>query len=165
MANILMGVMAGELLISTRSVQQKFKLLVMAGLGCLAFGLVMDGTLWPGVDWEWGFAPAVKRIWTPTFAVFSAGWTLLFQAAFLWVIDLKGFRKWSIVFTIVGMNPLTIYIMHTITEGWIRKTLNIHFGAYLFDGSGGSILHQALTVLCLWGILFWMYRRKIFIRI
>ena len=177
MATMIFGLMAGELLRGGRSAAGKRNLLVLAGLLCLAVGLLTDYTIWPDglykpPVYEGGDAvtlfhvcPIVKRIWTPTFAVYSTGWTFLMLAAFFWVIDMHGYRRWAFPLIVVGMNSIAIYCMSQLMRPWLRETLKRHFGQNIFNGTYGPIIDSAAVLLCLWLICLWLYRRKIFIRI
>ncbi len=160
MATMLIGIMAGEHLRSDNALGKKIKHIALAGLGCLAFGLAVDGHIWPMVDWEWSIAPIVKKIWTPSFAIFSAGWTLLFLAAFLYVVDFKGYKKWAFPFVVVGMNSIAIYVMEGLLVRWVHGRLETHFGWLM-----NEVVLELGVVFVLWYICYWMYKRKIFIRV
>jgi heparan-alpha-glucosaminide N-acetyltransferase len=191
-ATMLFGLMAGEWLRTGRSKSRKLLGLVVAGLFCLAVGLVIDHTIWP--DWlaagaeklaaalglsgspfferTWTLCPIVKRIWTPSWAVFSTGWTLLMLAAFFWVIDMVGWRRWSFPLVVVGMNSIAMYCMAQLMKGWVRGTLKTHFGQDIFTGPPGSflgtygpIVDAAAILFVLWLVCLWMYRQKVFVRI
>jgi predicted acyltransferase len=165
MGTMAFGVMTGTFLRSSRSLPEKFNGLVIAGIGCLMFGMVVDGHIWPIVDWQWSIAPIVKRIWSPSWAVFSTGWTLLMLAGFLWAIDMKGLKRWAFPFVVVGMNSVAMYVMAGLIKGWAVDTIQTHLGQDLFDATYGPIYKSLTGVGLLWLICFWMYRRKIFIRI
>ncbi len=154
-ATMLFGVMAGKLLRSQRPPMQKFKTLLVAG----AAGLVLGWLLGQSV------CPIVKRIWTPTWAVFSTGWACLFLAAFFYVIDIKGHKRWAFPFVVVGMNSIAMYMMAQLIKGWVRKTLNTHLPSGTFGGAHGPLFEALLVLLVLWLITFWLYRRKIFLKI
>lgn len=155
--NMLLGLMAGERLAARgKSLVTAFYFTV-AGLVLLAIPLAVDHTLWPtqwppteerwrvataGIDLpfsshDWTICPAVKRVWTPTFALFSAGWTFLFFAAFYFVIDILGWRAWAFPLVVVGMNSIAIYLMSQLMEGWVAQSLRTHFGAEIFRGELG----------------------------
>src|SRR5262249_46330309 len=93
MATMIFGLMPGAWLRTSRSTGAKFLGLVIAGTLCLAVGALADQY----------FCPSVKRIWTPSWAVFSTGWTLWMLAAFYWLIDIRGCRAWAFPFVVVGM--------------------------------------------------------------
>ncbi len=176
MATMIFGLMAGELLRGGRRPTTKRNLLILAGLVCLGVGLLTDYSIWPDrlvppVD-EGGTAvslfhvcPIVKRIWTPTWAVFSTGWTFLMLAAFFSVIDVYGYRRWAFPLTVVGMNSIAMYCMSQLMKPWLRETLKRHFGQNIFTGTYGPIVEAASVLLALWLICLWLYRKKIFIRI
>jgi predicted acyltransferase len=191
-ATMIFGLMAGEWLRRDRAKWRKGLGLAVAGLFCLAAGLAIDHTIWP--DWladgagrlaaalgasgspfferTWTLCPIVKRIWTPSWAVFSTGWTLLMLAAFFWVIDVWGWRRWAFPLVVVGMNSIAMYCMAQLMKGWVRGTLQTHFGHDIFTGPPGSflgtygpIVDSVAVLFVLWLVCLWMYRQKVFVRI
>lgn len=183
MATTIFGVMTGEYLRGLDSVSRKAIRLLQVGAICLAIGMAFDGTIWPGDGLQWTFCPIVKKIWTPTWAIFSTGWVLWGLAAFVWLVDDVGCKRCAFPFVVVGMNPLTMYIMHWLIDGWVDGTLWTHgrmlaqaagydLGAAITAGESGQgwatylpIIERASITFVLWLICLWMYRRKIFIRI
>jgi predicted acyltransferase len=178
MATMLFGLMAGELLRGRQRPHSKRNILVLAGLLCLGLGLITDYTIWPdnkiyvpSVDASgtgvslFHLCPIVKRIWTPTWAVFSSGWTFLMLAGFYWIIDILGYRRWAFFLTVVGMNSIAMYCMAQLSKGWVKQTLKIHFGQNIYLGTYGPIVESISILLVLWLVCWWMYRQKIFIRI
>ena len=87
-------------------------------------------TIWPCAVVEPGrrgsLCPAVKRIWTPTWAVFSGGWTLWILAAFYAVIDLWGWRRWAWPLAVVGVNSITMYCLSQLMRSFTKATLKTH---------------------------------------
>ncbi len=154
-ATLVFGVMAGELLRGQRRPAQKFLWLAGGGIACLVVGHVLGLTV----------CPIVKRIWTPAWAVYSTGWTLLLLALFYGVIDVVGWRRWALPLVVVGMNPITMYLMFQFTRGWIKKSLHIHLGDAAFGWTYGPILESVGVTLAMWLVCLWLYRRKAFIRI
>lgn len=165
MATMLFGLMTGELMRGERTPGQKAGILALAGAAGLAVGFLLDGNIWPGLDWNWSIAPIVKRIWTPSFAVFSTGWTVLILAAFVWVIDVKGYKRWTFPLVVMGLNSITLYVMESLLVRWLRQTLRTHLGEDTFAGGFGPVYMAVATTLLLWLIVYWMYRRRLFIRI
>jgi predicted acyltransferase len=184
-ATMLFGLMAGEWLRTRRPKWRKATGLFVAGLLFLAAGLAIDHTIWP--DWladgaarlasalgasaspfferTWTLCPIVKRIWTPSWAVFSTGWTLLMLAGFFWVIDIWGWRRWAFPLVVVGMNSIAMYCMAQLMKGWVRGTLKTHIGQNIFTGTYGPMIDAFAVLLVLWLVCLWMYRKKIFVRI
>jgi predicted acyltransferase len=155
MATMIFGLMAGELLRGRRSPVAKLGLLLLAAGLCLGLGLLLGYTA----------CPIVKRIWTPSWAVYSAGWTFLMLAAFYWVIDLQGWRAWAFPLVVVGMNSITMYCMAQLSKGRVRQTLKTHFGQDLFGGFYGPVVQPLAILFVLWLVCLWLYRQRIFVRI
>lgn len=155
MANMILGLMAGEMLRRETASSRRLRWLVLAGAACLGLGWVAGLTI----------CPMVKRIWTPSFALWSAGWTLWLLAAFYAVIDVAGLRRWSFPLVVVGMNSIAIYLMAQIWPSWITTFLKAHIGPEFFGGAYGPIWERSGVLLALWLICFWLYRQKVFLRI
>jgi len=144
---------------SERAPWAKVKWLVVAGVIGLAAGAVLSGL---------GICPAVKRIWTPSWVLFSGGWCFLLLAGFYVVIDLWGVRRWAFPLVVVGMNSIAAYCIAHLFEGFISSSLDTHLGTDLgriFGPAYEPLIRGALVLFVMWGLLFWMYRRKIFLRI
>jgi len=159
LATMIFGLVAGELMRSRLSAGRKFTILVAAGLAGLAAGAALQyGDL----------CPIVKRIWTPSWALFSGGWAFLILAAFYGVVDVLGFRRWTFPLIVVGMNSITMYVLAQLSKGWVYETLVTHFGTGPFDLLGEAyrpLLVQLWILLALWLFLYWLYRQRIFVRI
>ncbi len=155
MGTMILGLMAGECLRSRRDGMRKFYVLVMAGAVCLALG------------WLTGLfvCPLVKRIWTPSWTLFSTGWTFWLLAGFYWLIDLRGWRLWAFPLVVVGMNSIVMYCMAQLLKGWVGETLKRHLGPWLFEGPMGPAVQSALVLCVFWLVCLWMYRRKLFLRL
>ena len=99
---------------------------------------------------------------------YSGGWCFLFLAGFYAVLDVIGVRFWAFPLRVIGMNSIAAYCMAGLWEGFIAQNLTIHLGKEPFAVIGHPyepLLHGAAVLLVLWLILFWMYRRKLFLRI
>jgi predicted acyltransferase len=154
-ATMLCGVLAGELLRSKRARGTKAQILLFAGAICWIVGSILDLTV----------CPSVKRIWTPTWVVASSAWTLWMLAAFYAVIDVAGFRNWSLPLAVVGTNSIAFYLMAQLAKPFVASSLRTHFGADIFDGTSGALVRGLSTLLVFWLISFWLYRQKLFIKI
>ena len=159
LATMLFGLMCGELLRSSRSQKEKLKILALAGASGLVAGQLMNVT---------GLCPIVKRIWTPSWAIFSTGWCCLILAALYGIVDVMRIRRWTFPLVVVGMNSIAIYSMAQLLKPWAGKTLKIHLGQDVFHFLGEAnapFVQYNLIGLMFWLICFWMYRQKIFVRI
>ncbi len=160
-AHTIWGVMAGKLLASSKKEWTKVQLLLIYGGLALILGYVLN---YSGLD------PIIKRICTTSFVLVSGGWALLTLAFFFWLVDIRGVKKWTWFFAVVGMNPIFIYLfMETAGKQWM-----VDFSAsFVADGlvrvgAGENLAFFAnsLVVLALaWGICYWLYRKRIFFRI
>jgi predicted acyltransferase len=155
MATMILGLMGGEFLRRPKRPAAKCAGLALAGAACLAIGWLMGQYV----------SPLVKRIWTPSWAVFSSGWTFLMLAGFYGIIDVIGLKRWAFPFVVVGMNSIAMYCMSQLLRPWIRNSLRTHFGRWWFDGPYGPIYLSAAILLVLWLFCYWLYRRRIFLRI
>ncbi len=149
-ATVLLGVQAGHILNASKTRHAKLAMLVAAGLGCLALGWI----------WGWRF-PIIKHIWTSSMALWAAGWSFLMLAAFYWVIDIIGRRKWSFPFMVIGMNAILAYMGAPFLSEGFKHLLGL-------IGATGPLLKffcALLSFIVMWVSLFLLYRRKWFLRI
>jgi predicted acyltransferase len=159
LGTMILGLLAGGLLRDERAKWAKVKWLVIAGTIGLAAGAAL-GAL--------GVCPVVKRIWTPSWVLFSGGWCLLLLAGFYAVLDIWNGKRWAFPLVVIGMNSIAAYCMAHLFEGFIAKALKTFLGQDAFRLCGATyepLLHGAGVLLVLWLLLFWMYGRKIFLRI
>ena len=159
LATMIFGLLAGGVMRSVRPPREKLRLLLAYGAAGIAVGYGLHLL---------GVAPMVKRIWTPSWAVFSAGTSAVLLALFYWLIDVKGWKRWSFPFLVVGMNSIAMYVIVHVAEGYTVEALQTHFGRAPFEVFGEAyapILLGGAALLVFWAMLLWMYRRKIFIRI
>ena len=159
LVTMILGLLTGEWLKSTRSKAEKLRGLVIAGVGLVFAGLVLQ---WAGI------CPIIKRIWTSSYTLYSGGLVILMLAGFYALIDLKGWRRWAFPLVVVGMNSIAIYVMSWTMQDFFRTALQTHFGAVISALVSPALVPVAYGVgvmLIFWMILFWMYRSKIFLRI
>lgn len=159
LATMLLGLLAGGVLLGNKTAWQKVRWLAVAGLVGLASGWLFG---WLGV------CPVVKKIWTPSWVLFSGGWCLLLLAAFYALLDIWKIRRWAFALTVVGMNSIAAYLIAHWFREFIATSLPRHFGKdiYLFFGADYQPFTQGILVLFVyWLILYWMYRSKIFLKV
>lgn len=146
------GLMIGELLMSPRSKSTKVKIIATAGLGGVALGWLLSP-----------FIPVVMKMWTMSYGVMTAGWACLMFASFFWFIDVRGHKKWSLPLVVIGMNAIFIYMfMSIIPVGKIVGVFSHPIAAKL--GSFGDLFSSLAVLMVAWLLLFWMYKRRIFIK-
>lgn len=158
LGTMILGLVAGQWLRASAP-RIPMKRLLIAGVAGIAAGLLLHFT---------GICPVVKRIWTPSWTLFSGGACFLLTAAFCWVIDMKGYRKWAYPLVVIGMNSIAAYMIAHLFEHFIVSSFRIHLGANAFKIFGAGVEPFVLgmaVLLTYWVILFWMYRRKLFLKI
>ncbi len=159
LATMILGLLAGGVIRSERSDRQKLFWLATAGMLGLVLGYAL-GAL--------GICPVVKRIWTPSWVLFSGGWCCLFLAGFYLVVDFWGYRAWAFPLVVVGMNSIAAYCSDHLFDDFIYGNLTTHLGPSAFKVWGDAyepLVHGATALLISWLLLFWLYRKKIFLRI
>jgi predicted acyltransferase len=158
LGTILLGLRAGEWFRESAP-KIPVKRFVVAGVLLMAAAAVLHYA---------GVCPIVKRIWTPSWTLFSGGVCFLFLAAFSWILDVKGWRRWAFPLVVVGMNSIAAYLIAHLWEDFIVSSLHIHLGYKVFQvfGAGLEPLMLGIAVMvAYWLILYWMYRRRLFLRI
>ena len=159
LGTMILGLLAGGILRSDRAPGARVRWLTLAGLGGVASGWLL-GAL--------SLCPVVKRIWTPSFTLWSGGVCLLLLAGAYALVDVYGHRRWAFPLVVIGMNSIAAYCIYELTARFIAASLRTHLGDATFRVAGDPYLPfvQGLAVvLVMWLILFWMYRRRIFLRI
>jgi heparan-alpha-glucosaminide N-acetyltransferase len=158
LGTMILGLFAGQWFVASEP-RQPIRRFVTTGLLLLAAGVFLHVT---------GICPIVKRIWTPSWTLFSGGLCFLFLSLFSWVIDVKQKRGWAFPLVVVGTNSIAAYLIAHLWEEWIGRNLLINLGPRLFliFGPGLQPLVFGASILLIdWLFLYWMYRRKIFLRI
>jgi predicted acyltransferase len=159
LATMILGLLTGEWLKAPGSKEQKLRGLAIAGVALLFAGLAMQ---WAGI------CPIVKRVWTSSYTLYSGGWILLIVAALYALMEWKGWQRWAFPLVVVGMNSIAIYVMSWTMTDFFGNALTRHFGhaiAFLAGPTFEPVLHGLLLMMIFWCILFWMYRRKLFLKI
>jgi predicted acyltransferase len=159
LGTMILGLIAGGWLLRLDSPGQKTARLFIAGIVLLGAGLALDYL---------GVCPSVKRIWTPSWVLFSGGWCFLILAAFYAVTDWAGFASWTYPLRVIGANSILAYCMAHLIDRSLPAMLKIHLGNDVFKefGTAYEPFLIGLAMLAIyWLILFWMYQRRIFLRI
>jgi len=115
-----------------------------------------------------GLCPIVKRIWTPSWAIYSAGWAALLLSGFIALIELRGLKRWAFPLIAAGLNPIALYCMWQLMGGFVRENIKRHAGQNVFESLGTTyapILEHAAVLFVFWLILLWMHRRSIYLRL
>jgi heparan-alpha-glucosaminide N-acetyltransferase len=155
LATMILGLVAGRWTIAGA----QLKRFLTAGALCLAAGLLFHVT---------GICPVVKRIWTPAWTLFSGGVCFFFLAAFSWIIQIKGKQKWAYPLIVIGANSIAAYLIAHLCEDFLKSSFLINLGPAPFQILGHELqplLLGAAILITYWLMLWWMYRRNVFLKI
>lgn len=159
LGTMILGLLSGNILISNKSQIEKCKQFLIYGIVLLALGIFFD---------KMGICPNVKRIWTPTWVLFSGGICNLMLAGFYYLVDIKDKASWFTFLKIIGINSIAAYVIAHTLNVFIAKNLPIHLGQNFAKILGDNYEHLVLGVCVLileWLILRWMYQKKIYIKV
>jgi predicted acyltransferase len=167
-ATVIIGYMAGGLISRTEKSRIPLNLLI-----CGAAGVVI------GLVWSLVF-PINKPLWTSSYVIYTAGMACIILAILIWIIDLKGYKKWTSFFVVFGMNPLFIFALSGIWARILGRIIKIHQGDSVVTGYNwlylnifkpiagninGSLLFALAHIVVFWFICRVLYKRKIFIKV
>ena len=159
-AHTIWGALVGKLFLSQKTSTDKLKIICGAGIICLIIGF--------GLDWL-HITPIIKKVATLSFVFASGGWTLFGLAFSYWLIDVKKvFVKGSLFFRIVGMNCIAIYLFFSIGGASILTRVATPLSTLLFSWAGPftmNVFTSLLAWFAMWGMCYWLYKNKIFIKI
>jgi predicted acyltransferase len=151
----LMGALAGYLIRSMDVAQAKKALyLFISGLVLIVAALLVSP-----------YYPIIKKMWTVTFIMLTGGISAILLSIFYFIIDVKGYKNWTLFFRVFGMNSITIYMGNKIIGfkgssnfflGWTRVYISEEWGA-VFIAAGVLALQ--------WALLYFLYKQKIFLRV
>ncbi len=154
-AVVVYGGIIGKIFLNRSSEKKFMKTLAILGITGVAAGLALN----PGI-------PIIKRMFTPSYALFPCGLDTLMLLGFYWIIDVRSHVRWSFPFIVFGANSIFVYMLNMLFRSWLMETGEI-FTAPLapYIGAWVSPATHLLRMLALWLVCFWLYRRKIFFKI
>ncbi|MDE5594951.1 MAG: DUF5009 domain-containing protein, partial [Muribaculaceae bacterium] len=171
-AHMLIGFLCGGMIMATKDNSLRINRLFIVGAILTFAGFLLDYGM-----------PINKKIWSPTFVLTTCGLASSFLALLIWIIDIKGYRRWSRFFESFGVNPLFLYVLSTIlavtigvvkfpsasTEsGYITIKTLVYNGLNSLCGGNqtlASLCFAILFVLFNWCIGVILYKKKIYIKI
>jgi len=159
LGTMILGLIAGQWFRDGHRGLPMLKRLLIAGGVCLLAGVLLDAS---------GVSPSVKKLWTPSWTLFSGGWCFFMMAAFHGINDELGFNAWSSPFRVLGMNSILMYVLVHLAECFTASGHRLHMNGFPMNAFGPvyePAVHGALVLLVLWSLMWFLYRRKIFVRI
>ncbi len=160
LGTMVLGLLAGNVLNSSLTSKEKLKSFIITGIVLILIGALLHVS---------GINPVVKRIWTPAWTIFSGGICFLFLAFFYGLIDMSDRKVSAFALMVIGTNSIAAYV---IADGGMRGLINdslyIHLGQnfdQIFGSAYSTLVSGGLVLFFEWLILYWMYKKKIFIKI
>ena len=155
-ATAMLGMFTGEFVKDSGKSGEKKTITMMLG----AAALLAIGLLWSLVF------PINKNLWTSSFACVAGSYALFLFAAFYYVIDVKGHRRWAFPLKVIGMNSITIYLaMAFISFGFTARQLLQGAVDRMPSEAAGTLLLVTGMFLLRWGFLYFLYRKKVFLKV
>lgn len=159
LGTMILGLIAGQWLKTAESTRALLRKLLLTGVI-----LLLSGWLFSIL----GLCPNVKRIWTPSWTLFSGGWCFLLLTAFYYIVDLQKQGRWFYVFTVLGVNSIAAYVLaHTVID-FIDSSFRIHVHQQydqVFGETYRTLVSGTVILAVQFLVLDWMYRKRIFIKI
>lgn len=164
-ASCLAGVFTGQLITSTKlTLKYKVKLLTISALALLVLGHL------------WGlFLPINKALWTSSYVLVSTGWALVLLAVLTWLLDVKGYKRWSAPFVVFGANAIFFYvfsalvarllIMIPVGNTSLHGLLYFKYFQPAFGYHLGSLMFALTFSLLSYFLMHWLYKRQIFFKV
>ena len=148
------GTFAGYILINKQTTN-RYKLASLLIIGAI---MVITG-------WTWGLIhPVIKKIWTGSMTLVSSGYCFLLMALFYYIIDYKGFRKYTTWLKVYGMNSIVAYML-TQCINFTSISQSVFRGMEQYIGDYYPLLITLSNVAIIYAILWWMYKKQIFLRV
>jgi predicted acyltransferase len=152
-ATAILGALTGTWLRSGRTQKEKTLGLVFSGVAFIALGYL----------WSPWF-PIIKKTWTSSFVLVAGGWSLLFLALFYYLIDVRGWTRWSLFFVVIGLNAITIYVGQNIIDfegiaGFFVSGVLKYIPVYK------DILFAICVLAVKWLFLRFLHRQRIYLRV
>ena len=167
-AHVLLGFYIGKIMMETKDIHEKIERLFIFGAILTFCGFLLS----------YG-CPINKKIWSPTFVLTTCGLGSTLLALLIWIIDVKGQKKWSRFFEAFGINPLFMYVLGAVLSIIIGnimvyaggKTISLKGYIYnnllqpVFGDYPASLVYALLFVGFNWIFGYYLYKKKIYIKL
>lgn len=152
----MLGMFAGEIVRRGGSAATAGKALRLlgAGGGCLVAGLALSPV-----------CPVNKALWSPSFTLVAGGISFAAFAAFYFAVDVLGLRKWTLFFTVIGLNSITIYMAQRVIGFWRARDFLFGGVAALLPGEWREVALSAGYVAVCWLMLYFLYRKGVYLKV
>jgi predicted acyltransferase len=167
-STVLAGLLVGRYLMNHKKPMEIMRMLAFGAAAGIIIGLVWDLVV-----------PLNKILWTASFMVYTAGWSCLVFLLFYWVIEVKKMMRLAFPLIVYGMNAITLYVFTGLFVRWVilswkvtcngaTTSLTGYFYKTFASFAGptiGSLLYSIMIIVIGWLLCYWMYRRKLFLKV
>jgi len=153
----LFGMFTGEFLLRKRTSLSGGRIALYMALAAVAVTLV-------GIVWS-HWMPVNKRLWSSSFTCVVTGYSLGLFALFYYLIDVRGWKRWSFFFRVVGLNSITIYLAQRIVGfGGIANFFLGGAAAHCSEAVARVVNNAGYVAVC-WLFLYFLYRKNTFLKV
>lgn len=167
-STVLSGLLVGRFLMKQTNQRTVMQTLAIAGVAGI------------GLGWLWDLVvPLNKILWSSSFAVFTSGWSCLVFLLFYWVIEVRKMSKMAFPLIVYGMNAITLYVFTGLLVRWVMLSWKVSYNGAMTSLTGyfyksfaslagptlGSILYSTMIIFIGWLLCYWMYQRKLFLKV
>jgi len=169
-ATTLLGVLAGEWLKTSHTHQKKAVRMLVFGVAGLVAGLVLDKA----------WFPINKNVWSSSFVIFAAGFTLILLSALYWIVEIRGWKRWTMPALVFGTNAIAGFVADSVVYGpmyslkahgadgklvlW-QQYAYAHLYPLIPSAPIASLVYSIAAVLFCWTLVWLLYRKQIFIKV
>ena len=164
LATCIGGILAGTWIRGSMEAFAKWTAIFAVG-----FLLVLGGLLWGEVF------PINKQLWTSSYGLYHSGWALLTLGTIWWLVDVKGYKGWTKPFVWFGMNPLFIFVQHSVivkimlaikidgssSYAWIYNNIFLSWLSPKNASLAFALMHVGINLFVAWVL----YKKKVFIKV
>jgi heparan-alpha-glucosaminide N-acetyltransferase len=156
-ATMILGLIAGGWLRDELAARRRISQFIAAIAICFSLALLVHCS---------GFCPIVKRIWTPSWVLWSGGFCFAFLFFFHLICDVIGWKAWAFPLTVIGANSIVAYVMSFATVPFLRGRVEswLHF-AWEPMGEGAAAAIGLTVFAIVWYVLYWMHKNRLYVRI
>lgn len=152
----LLGIMTGNFIKNKTKISGAKKSLYMFITGIVFLGIAQ---LW-NLDF-----PINKNLWTSSFVMNVGGYSLILLSVFYYIIDVKGYKSWAFFFRVIGMNSILIYMSGRFIHWEYSNDAFFGWLGQLFSNPWNAVIMSVCFVFVKWLFLYFMYKKKIFLRV
>jgi len=117
-----------------------------------------------GLIWS-NWLPINKKLWTSSFTLVVGAFSLAMYALFYWIIDIKGYTKWTFFFQVIGMNSITIYMLQKILPFSAVNRFFFEGLVGLVPEPVGKVIYAVGYIGWCWLLLWFLYKKRVFLKV